>query len=88
MILLKYIHDTLLPICHVVANHEGEVATIDLFEVDQCLWLQLVSEPKRVFIVRDDVMYASEDCNWDRRNGLESDPLSLALFADPVEIVV
>ena len=64
VVLLKQVHHTLGPVCHIFADQEGEVTSVHILPVHKRLWLESVSDPESVLHVSDRIVDASENGNW------------------------
>ena len=61
MVLLQKSHDTLTPVCHVLAHHERQVPCFDVLVMNQHLRPQRVSDPVGVSLVRNSVVSTCKD---------------------------
>ena len=84
MVLLKQVHHSLRPVCHVFTDHEGEVTSVHILPVHERLWLESVSDPKSVFHVCDRIVDASENGNWYLRDVFDWNQISVLLGVDKV----
>ena len=89
LVLLEQAHDSLSEVGHVLADHEGEMASQDFLVVNDVV-TDLVASPLAVFQVSQNVGSAREHRNWDSLDVLERDQVRLPLlFAmDQVGVVV
>ena len=86
MVLLNQVHHG-VEVAHVFADHEGEMASVDLLIVDNVV-ADLVASPLSVSRVRQDVLDASEHGDRHSADVLQRDQVSLPLAANNVIVVV
>lgn len=70
MVLLEQVHDAFTEVGHILADHEGEMASIDLLVVDDVV-ADCVAGPARISEVSQNVLSAGEHGNRDASDVLE-----------------
>ena len=88
MVLLQEPHYTLAPVCHVLAYHECQMPCFDVLVMGQNLWSERVSDPVRVFLVRNYVVCTRKDGNRYLFDIAELDQFCLALRLEQIAVAV